>query len=331
MDQLIKRNDTPLDREDPMTEKIIEPLKYLQNLPGNNRKIRMIFIKAFNELYFHIENEELIQEMNEIVDMLHDCSLLIDDIEDSSEYRRGSPTAHIKFGQPITINCSNLNYFIAINKANNLSRLYTNDRAKQDEISLKVNRVIVDEMLNLHHGQGIEIYWRDNKKTVPIPTELQYLEMAMDKTGGLLRIIVKLLECFVPSESSKHIELSNLIGIIYQLRDDYFNLVSDQYSHMKGVVGEDLIEGKFSFPILHSLNHSTTSPVYDLLYNYSVEQRKAPENQPLILAAITFMKEQSKSLDYTNDLLKAKLKQAEALVEGKGEFIKHIFNQLNDT
>lgn len=46
--------------------------------------------------------------------------------------------------------------------------------------------------------------------------------------------------------------LVNLIGIIFQIRDDYQNLSSAEYSQNKGLC-EDLTEGKFSFPIIHSM------------------------------------------------------------------------------
>lgn len=43
-----------------------------------------------------------------------------------------------------------------------------------------------------------------------------------------------------------------MLGIIFQIRDDYLNLQSDAYTKNKGF-GEDLTEGKFSFPIIHSI------------------------------------------------------------------------------
>ena len=42
------------------------------------------------------------------------------------------------------------------------------------------------------------------------------------------------------------------MGIIFQIRDDYLNLWSAVYSDNKGLC-EDLTEGKFSFPIIHSI------------------------------------------------------------------------------
>lgn len=340
--KLIYRDDIPIGRNDEKTEKVTEPYNYLQQLPGNNKAIRILFIKAFNDLYFGIDNDALLAEMNQLVDCLHDCSLIIDDVEDSSEVRRGFEAAHLKFGVPTTVNCVNYMYFVAIHKANQLSSYFTDDLRLQAEINTKVNKVIIDEMLNLHHGQGIDIYWRDNKGVLDrLPSEEEYLEMVMDKTGGLLRIMVKLLEAFAPSKSSNHVALTSLIGMVYQLRDDYFNLTSDKYSHMKGIVGEDLIEGKFSFPILHSLRYlereGDKSPVYRLLYEMSVDDRKVADEK-LFGEAIEYMDKVSKSLVYTNEHIKSCLKlcyelidKDEKLVSSDKLLIFKVLHQLTDT
>lgn len=50
----------------------------------------------------------------------------------------------------------------------------------------------------------------------------------------------------------------DLLGIIFQIRDDYQNLQSDQYAKNKGF-GEDITEGKFSYPIVHSIRSSSSS------------------------------------------------------------------------
>jgi len=49
--------------------------------------------------------------------MLHNASLLIDDIEDNSKLRRGVPVAHKIYGIPLTINAANYIYFLAMQKA----------------------------------------------------------------------------------------------------------------------------------------------------------------------------------------------------------------------
>lgn len=48
------------------------------------------------------------------------------------------------------------------------------------------------------------------------------------------------------------VPLVNVIGLFFQIRDDYMNLSSTQYTENKGLC-EDLTEGKFSFPVIHSI------------------------------------------------------------------------------
>jgi geranylgeranyl diphosphate synthase type 3 len=51
--------------------------------------------------------------------------------------------------------------------------------------------IFTDELLNLHRGQGMELYWRDS---LTCPTEFDYLEMVGNKTGGLFRLAIKLMQ-----------------------------------------------------------------------------------------------------------------------------------------
>ncbi|CEG76137.1 Putative Farnesyltranstransferase [Rhizopus microsporus] len=94
----------------------------------------------------------------------------------------------------------------------------------------------------------MELFWRD---TLTCPTEKEFLNMVNDKTGGLLRLAVKLMQ--EASQSTvDYTGLVSKIGIHFQVRDDYMNLQSKQYADNKGFC-EDLTEGKFSFPIIHSI------------------------------------------------------------------------------
>lgn len=330
---LIYRDNTPLERASDVTERLVAPYKYLEKVPGN--KIRTAFMEAFNRLYFGVDNDTLMGEINDLVNILHDSSLLIDDVEDNSEFRRGEVCAHIKFGAPLTINGVCMMYFIAIRKSENLAPLFTEDVKLQTTISIAILRIITDEMLNLHHGQGLDIYWRDNLDMNNLPSEEEYYEMVMDKTGGLLRLMVKLLLAFVPSKSCHSLALASLMGIIYQLRDDYFNLTSDRYSHNKGTVGEDIIEGKMSFPILHCLRSTNDSPLHQALLHYTVDQRKT--NPELIKLSIDFMEHETKSLLYTKELLLLYITKGRQMIS-EDETIKHgdcgllyeLFDYLGD-
>ncbi|KAG0234387.1 geranylgeranyl pyrophosphate synthetase [Actinomortierella wolfii] len=208
--------------------------------------MRTAMIEAFN-YWLKVPPTEL-TIITKVVKMLHTSSLLVDDIEDGSELRRGEPgksqcyrVAHRIFGVPATINCANYVYFLAL-----------------DELSKIPNpamlTIFTQELLCLHRGQGMELLWRDS---LTCPSEEDYIKMVNDKTGGLLRLAVKLMQA-ASSEKVDYVPLVELIGIHFQIRDDYLNLQSDQYSANKGFC-EDLTEGKFSFPIIHSIHADKNS------------------------------------------------------------------------
>ncbi|KAJ1864907.1 hypothetical protein LPJ73_000157 [Coemansia sp. RSA 2703] len=214
-----------------MEDALLAPYEYLAQVPG--KEIRTVMINAFND-WLELEPAQLTSIAN-IIRKLHTSSLMIDDVEDNSDLRRGIPVTHKIYGIPMTINTANYVYFIAL----------------QDVLRMN-NPDLVDifseELLNLHRGQGMELYWRD---TMTCPTEEQYLEMVEHKTGGLFRLAVKLMQrC--SSKNNDFTELVNLMGAFFQIRDDYMNLHSSEYSNNKGYC-EDLTEGKFSFVVAHAV------------------------------------------------------------------------------
>ena len=87
----------------------------------------------------------------------------------------------------------------------------------------------------------MELYWRD---TLTCPTEDEYLEMVSNKTGGLFRLAVRLMQSQSPTDIDL-IPLVQLLGLVFQIVDDYKNLADCDYTQLKGVC-EDLTEGKVS-------------------------------------------------------------------------------------
>lgn len=105
-------------------------------------------------------------------------------------------------------------------------------------------------MLNLHRGQGDDIYTRDS---TTVPTESQYISMVVDKTGGLFRLAVGLMQAFASqNKDADFVPLVNNLGLYFQIRDDLINLADEEYFKSKSFC-EDLTEGKFSYPIIHCI------------------------------------------------------------------------------
>ena len=89
------------------------------------------------------------------------------------------PVAHSIFGIPQTINSANYVYFLALKELSLLQN------------STEAIGIYTDELVNLHRGQGMDLFWRD---TLTCPSEADYLEMVGNKTGGLFRLAVKLMQ-----------------------------------------------------------------------------------------------------------------------------------------
>jgi geranylgeranyl diphosphate synthase type 3 len=228
---------------------VLAPYDYLNANPGKG--IRSQLVRTFN-VWLQVP-EAKTRLIEEAVLMLHTGSLMIDDIEDHSELRRGKPSAHMVYGTPMTLNSANYVYFVALDKIRSMASLSVAGHTplQSDE---QVSAMMLAEMMNLHRGQGMELYWRDN---FLCPTEEEYVTMANNKTAGLFRIVVNLMlgqstTLARYEDGGALIPLVNTLGLLFQIRDDYLNLRSGDYTENKGYC-EDLSEGKFSFPLIHAL------------------------------------------------------------------------------
>lgn len=224
---------------------LLAPFSYITKTPG--KQLRRNLAAALN-VWLGVDENSL-EVIVSAIEMLHNASLMIDDIEDSSPMRRGQPVAHSVYGVPRTINTANYVIFLALRKLLEL---------KND----KVAEIFVDQMLKLHRGQGKDIYWRDE---LLCPTEEEYEEMVKQKTGGLFWMILQLMELFSAKNSFNFSSLIDDLATYFQIRDDYLNLCSCEYEKQKSFA-EDLSEGKFSFPIIAALKgRAENDEVLDIL------------------------------------------------------------------
>jgi len=276
---------------------LLEPFTYITSNPG--KEIRVIMIAAFNR-WLKVPEDKL-KVIARVVNMLHSASLLLDDIEDDASLRRGHPVAHKIYGIPQTINTANYVYFLAYEE------LFSLRRESREETMLNrmfndvdLDKLVTAELLSLHRGQGLEILWRDSLRC---PSEEEYIAMVNNKTGGLFRIAIKLMmACSTTNVDVDYTPLVNLIGIYFQIRDDYMNLESTQYTTNKGFA-EDLTEGKFSFPIVHSIHADTSNrQVLNVL-------QKRPTTPTLKVHTISYLKNHTKSFEYTLDVMRNLEKQ----------------------
>ncbi|KAK4228108.1 isoprenoid synthase domain-containing protein [Podospora fimiseda] len=121
----------------------------------------------------------------------------------------------------------------------------------------------LEELASLFIGQGQDLEWTFNLAHIPSIDE--YLDMVPKKTGGFMRMIVRLCLLVGPDSVADKFRatlegFAETLGKFFQIRDDYMNLSSGEYSNQKGFA-EDLDEGKFSYPLILASNTSGNKQV----------------------------------------------------------------------
>ncbi|KAL7949230.1 geranylgeranyl pyrophosphate synthase [Trichoderma barbatum] len=257
------------------------PYWHIASLPSKG--IREMLIGAVNRWFCSdIKN---LKTISDVINLLHNSSLLLDDIEDRSQLRRGRSSAHCIFGRAQTINSATHAFTLAFAE---LLKLPAPGSAG----------VFIEEVQNLHIGQQADLWWRDNFDCPTIP---QYLNMVEKKTGGLFMLAVRLMGLHSAS-SIRDYDLSRFVKLFsqyFQIRDDYQNLMSQEYTAQKGYC-EDLDEGKMSMPLIYLLRHSPKNfTVISILQQRSVQGSMPDVSKRYILEAM----QETGALARTGDFL----------------------------
>ncbi|UTF52494.1 polyprenyl synthetase family protein [Natronosalvus rutilus] len=185
-----------------------------------------------------------------IPEILHNGTIIVDDVEDGASIRRGEPALHHVHGEDIALNAGNAMYFLPL-------KILTHDPGDLGaETRLRAYEMLLYELNRTHLGQGMDICWH-NERGVRISTE-QYLEMCACKTGCLSRIVARLAAIVTDQEPAVEDALARyaeLTAIAFQIGDDILDV-----EHSLGRAGEfgkefgnDIREGKTTLLVLHAI------------------------------------------------------------------------------
>ena len=298
---------------------LLEPVVY--TMSGGGKNIRGLVVKYVQGL-LHNQNNPVTELIISDVDVAHNASLVIDDIQDDSETRRGKPCAHLIYGTPLSINSAYLKCF------NLLAQIGTK---YPEEIAESIRRICIQLLEKAHVGQGLDISWTNSGY---IPSMTEYLYMIDNKTGAgfwggseLCFITLKPGSATTKERKDKIRNLMVMLGRFYQIRDDYINLTCPKYWRAKGFCG-DLDEKKVSYIFTLLKQQDPHDSLYKKLCSKSDLSDADKIEVYCYLHKKTILHQTYTVLNaYVTDICEAEQELTQKL--GRSEFMQHLFSKLD--
>ena len=176
------------------------------------------------------------------VELVHNFSLIHDDIQDCSEVRRGRPTVWVKWGEAQAINAGDAMLTVA------QYELLSLDQHFSAQVVNHAVRLLQSACLDLTRGQFLDIAF---EKEDDLPIDL-YWQMVGGKTGALLATSFQLGALLAGINEDIQLgmtEFGTIIGAAFQVQDDWLGIWGDDVSTGKSTTS-DLISKKKTYPIL---------------------------------------------------------------------------------
>ncbi len=234
------------------------------------------------------------------MELIHTFSLIHDDIMDKDEMRRGKPSVHTIWGEPMAILAGDTLFSKAFETV--LETDTTNIDPKRVVDALKT---VVDSCIKICEGQALDIGF-EGKLDV---SEEEYMNMIYKKTAALIAAATKagaILGGGTEEQIEALSEYGRLIGLAFQIQDDYLDVVSYEEDIGKPV-GSDIVEGKMTLMVVHALANASKEDKERLI---SILEAN---NEDLIDDAIGIFNKYG-SIEYTRNIALGNVKTAKELL-----------------
>jgi geranylgeranyl diphosphate synthase type I len=223
------------------------------------------------------------------VELIHNFSLIHDDIEDASDERHHRPTVWKLWGQSQAINAGDAMFTLAY-----LALLKLRDKGINDEKIASSTKMLSLACLELCKGQYLDVKY-ENRLDITID---DYLDMAAKKTAALFAVSTS-LGAYLGSEDSKLVDFFHLfgkeLGVAYQIFDDILGIWGTEES--VGKSASDIAQRKKTLPVVYGLQNSEGEARKRLEKFYSQKSIKGED-----IAEVLKILDRLGARDYAEDL-----------------------------
>ena len=192
------------------------------------------------------------------VELIHTFSLIHDDIMDKDEMRRGEPSVHVLWGESMAILAGDTLFSKAFETV-----LETPVNSISYERVLNALKTVVDSCIKICEGQASDMCFEGNFEV----NEDEYMNMIYKKTGALIAAATRsgaIMGGGNPEEVETLTEYGRLIGLAFQIQDDYLDVVSEE-ENLGKPVGSDIVEGKMTLMVVHALSNASNKDKEELI------------------------------------------------------------------
>ncbi|MFA5101632.1 MAG: polyprenyl synthetase family protein [Candidatus Thermoplasmatota archaeon] len=181
------------------------------------------------------------------LEYMHNSTLVHDDIIDKDKWRRGLQTTHEKFGIPFAILAGD-----ALIGETYRMLSYMSPPELHSVTYKELIRSIADAAKDFYEGEALDIEFAV-RSDVTLP---EYMRMIEKKTGQLYYLAGK-GGALIGKGSSKQVEnlarYGTLFGLMFQIKDDLLNILTEQIILGKQMIGSDILNGKRTLMLVHAL------------------------------------------------------------------------------
>ncbi|NVM00827.1 MAG: polyprenyl synthetase family protein [Candidatus Helarchaeota archaeon] len=241
------------------------------------------------------------------IEILHNFTLVHDDIMDDDQIRRGSKTIHAKWDKNVALLCGD-----------GLIALAYSSLLKSNEKCIKrITSIFSNGIVNVCEGQSLD---KDFEVMKDVGMD-EYIYMIKMKTGVLMSISSE-IGAILGGGSEKQISALRLygmnVGIAFQIQDDLLDIISDQKTLGKQP-GSDLVQGKKTYPFI-LLNQKADKKEKDYL-------KKMAKKVEIKKDDIFFIKEILNKygiIDYTKKEVNKRIKKAASYLKNIGNNTENL-------
>lgn len=209
------------------------------------------------------------------LELIHNFSLLHDDIQDGDLERRHQATAWHVWGVPRALTAGN-----AMQCTGDLAGLNVAGLGAPPDTAVKVSRILTGSYLEMIEGQCLDL---DFEGRTDIATG-EYLHMIACKTGALIRCGVE-IGAMLATEDEHTVRafasFGSYLGRAFQIRDDYLGIWGDEATLGKAT-GNDIRRRKKSYPVVFAFERADGAAMEDMRRIYNQERLEEDDVQRVL-------------------------------------------------